>query len=78
MFPGNTLLFIGLALSLSLTSLAAKGAGVPGRDFPPADQARHLRRKGLSIYAHCRRKRDLTNKTAPLFNCQRTRAFEKN
>ena len=35
MFPGNTLLFLGLALSLSLTSLAAKGAGVPARDFPP-------------------------------------------
>jgi Putative Na+/H+ antiporter len=35
MFPGKTLLFLGLALSLSLTSLAAKGAGVPARDFPP-------------------------------------------
>jgi Putative Na+/H+ antiporter len=34
MFPGNALLFLGLALSLSLTTLAATGAGVPARDFP--------------------------------------------
>ena len=33
MFPGNTLLFLGLALSL--TTLAATGAEVPARDFPP-------------------------------------------
>jgi hypothetical protein len=35
MFPGSTLLFLGLALSLSLTTVAATGAGVPARDFPP-------------------------------------------
>src|SRR6266403_58296 len=34
MFPGNALLFLGLALALSLTTLAATGAGVPARDFP--------------------------------------------
>ncbi len=33
MLPGNTLLFLGLALSL--TTLAATGAEVPARDFPP-------------------------------------------
>jgi Putative Na+/H+ antiporter len=41
MFPGNTLLFLGLALSLSLTTVAATGAGVPARDFPPPVDSYH-------------------------------------
>jgi hypothetical protein len=38
MFPGKTLLVLGLGLSLCLTTLAAMAAGVPARDFPlPVD-----------------------------------------
>ena len=41
MFPGNTLLLLGLGLSLCLTTLAATAAAVPARDFPlPVDSYR--------------------------------------
>ena len=41
MFPGNTLLLLGLGLSLCLTNLAATGAEVPARDFPPPVDSYH-------------------------------------
>jgi Putative Na+/H+ antiporter len=41
MFPGRTLLLLGLGLSLCLTTLAATGAGVPARDFPPPVDSYH-------------------------------------
>src|SRR6266478_6863337 len=41
MLPGRTLLLLGLGLSLCLTTLAATGAGVPARDFPPLVDSYH-------------------------------------
>ena len=41
MFPGNTLLLLGLGFSLCLTTLEATAAGVPARDFPPPVDSYH-------------------------------------
>jgi hypothetical protein len=41
MFPGKTLLLLGLGLSLGQTTLATTAAGVPAIDFPPTVDSYH-------------------------------------